>query len=160
MSLLFKVVSRANNIMYVISGITLTSMMLITVLDVILRPFGRPLTGTYELVALSGAIVAGFSIPYTSWVRGHIYMEFIIDRLPKGQKDVMLIFTRILNILLFVALGVILFESGAGMRASGEVSMTLQIPFYPVAYAVGVCSFMQCIVLICDIVKIVRGKYE
>jgi TRAP-type C4-dicarboxylate transport system permease small subunit len=146
--------------MYVVSGITLTSMMLITVLDIILRPFGKPLTGTYELVALSGAITAGFSIPYTSWVRGHIYMEFIIDRLSKGRKEVMLVFTRVLNIFLFIALGVVLFESGASMRASGEVSMTLQIPFYPVAYAVGVCSFMQCIVLICDIVKIARGEYE
>jgi len=60
----------------VIAGISLTFLMLLTVLDVILRSFRTPVVGTYELVAFSGAVVIGFAIPYTSWLRGHIFVDF------------------------------------------------------------------------------------
>jgi hypothetical protein len=43
---------------------------------------------------------------------------------------------------------------------SGEVSLTRQIPFYPVAYGLGVSCFIQCLVLITDITKVIGGKYE
>jgi hypothetical protein len=42
----------------------------------------------------------------------------------------------------------------------GEVSPTLTMPFYPVAYGLGICSFVQCLVLLCDILKILGGKHE
>jgi len=41
-----------------------------------------------------------------------------------------------------------------------EVSLTLQMPFYPVAYGIGVCCFIQCLVMVCDIVKISGGKFD
>jgi len=41
---------------------------------------------------------------------------------------------------------------------SGEVSLTLQLPFYPVAYGVAVSCFVQCLVLVADMVKIYRGN--
>jgi hypothetical protein len=40
------------------------------------------------------------------------------------------------------------------------VSLTLQLPFYPVAYGVAVACFVQCLVLLTDVVKITRGEYE
>ncbi len=49
--------------------------MLLTVADVVLRLLGRPIVGTYELVALGGAVAIGLSLPLTSWVRGHIYVD-------------------------------------------------------------------------------------
>jgi hypothetical protein len=49
--------------MGIIAGITLMFVMFLTVLDVILRYFGYPITGVYDLVALGGAIIIGFSMP-------------------------------------------------------------------------------------------------
>jgi hypothetical protein len=46
------------------------------------------------------------------------------------------------------------------LQKSGEVSLTLQMPFYPVAYGVGVCCFILCLVFVCDIMKISKGEYE
>jgi hypothetical protein len=43
---------------------------------------------------------------------------------------------------------------------SGEVSLTLQLPFYPVAYGIGVACLVQCLSLIGDLVKIAGGDYE
>lgn len=146
--------------LYIIAGITLAFMMCLTVLDVILRSFRRPIVGTYELVAFSGAVVIGFSVPLTSWLRGHIYVDFLISRFSQRVRNMIHITTRCLVIWLFLMIGWNLIRYGMDLQKSGEVSLTLQMPFYPVAYGVGICCFFQCLVLFCDILKIFGGKYE
>jgi len=144
----------------VIAGITLTFMMVLTVFDVILRSFRRPIVGTYELVAFSGAVVIGFSLPFTSWARGHIYVEFLVSRFSKKIRDVFNIVTRCMVICLFLMIGWNLIKYGMDLQKSGEVSLTMQMPFYPVAYGIGICCFIQCLVIGCDLLKIYGGRYE
>jgi TRAP-type C4-dicarboxylate transport system permease small subunit len=144
----------------VIAGISLTFLMLLTVMDVILRTLKRPIVGTYELVAFSGAVVIGFAVPLTSWLRGHIFVDFFILRFSQKVRNIFNITTRCLVIVLFFLIGWNLIKYGMDLQKSGEVSLTLQMPFYPVAYGVGVCCFVQCLVLICDVIKIFGGKYE
>jgi TRAP-type C4-dicarboxylate transport system permease small subunit len=144
----------------VIAGISLTFLMLLTVMDVILRALKRPIVGTYELVAFSGAVVIGFAVPLTSWLRGHIFVDFFILRFSQKVRNIFNITTRCLVIVLFFLIGWNLIKYGMDLQKSGEVSLTLQMPFYPVAYGVGVCCFVQCLVLICDVIKIFGGKYE
>ena len=144
----------------VVAGIVLTGMMLLTVADVILRSGGKPIVGSFELVAFCGAVVIGFSIPFTSWVRGHIYVDFFIERFSPKVKNAFNLATRCLGIGLFFLIGWNLLKMGADLLRSGEVSLTLQLPFYPVAFGIGVSCFVQCVVLLCDIFKILGGKYE
>jgi lipopolysaccharide export LptBFGC system permease protein LptF len=68
--------------------------------------------------------------------------------------------TRCLGIGLFFVIGWNLIKMGADLSKSGEVSPTLQMPFYPVVYAVGVCCFIQCLVLLADVWKVFEDKYE
>jgi TRAP-type C4-dicarboxylate transport system permease small subunit len=144
----------------VIAGISLTFLMLLTVSDVILRTLKKPIVGTYELVAFSGAVVIGFAVPLTSWVRGHIFVDFFILRFSQKVRNIFNISTRCLVIVLFFLIGWNLIKYGMDLQKSGEVSLTLQMPFYPVAYGVAVCCFVQCLVLICDIIKVFGGEYE
>jgi TRAP-type C4-dicarboxylate transport system permease small subunit len=144
----------------IIAGISLTFLMLLTVMDVVLRTLKKPIVGTYELVAFSGAIVIGFAVPLTSWVRGHIFVDFFILKFSKKVRNTFNFITRCLVIVLFFLIGWNLIKYGMDLQKSGEVSLTLQMPFYPVAYGVGVCCFIQCLVLIGDIVKIFGGEYE
>jgi TRAP-type C4-dicarboxylate transport system permease small subunit len=144
----------------VIAGISLTFLMLLTVMDVILRALKKPIVGTYELVAFSGAVVIGFAVPLTSWVRGHIFVDFLVLKFPKTIKNIFNITTRCLVIILFFLIGWNLIKYGMDLQKSGEVSLTLQMPFYPVAYGVAVACFVQCLVMLCDIVKIFGGEYE
>ncbi len=143
-----------------IAGIALTFMMCLTVADVLLRAAGHPIIGTYEIVALSLALVIGFGIPKVSLDKGHVYMEFLLEKLGPRGKDIMNTFTRVLVLVLFIFIGYNLFNVGAEFRASGEVSPTIKLPFYPVAYGVGVCCFLECVVFITDIVQIWRGQHE
>jgi TRAP-type C4-dicarboxylate transport system permease small subunit len=152
--------SRISRFLNVIAGISLTFLMLLTIADVILRAFRTPVVGTYELVAFSGAVVIGFSLPLTSWMRGHIFVDFFILKFSQRGRDIFNIATRCVVIVLFLLIGWNLIKYGMDLQKSGEVSLTLQMPFYPVAYGVGACCFVQCLVLVCDIVKISGGKYE
>jgi TRAP-type C4-dicarboxylate transport system permease small subunit len=149
-----------SKLLNIIAGIAVTAMMLLTVADVLLRAWGVPVIGTYEIVTLLLALVVGFGIPQVSLDRGHVYIEFLLERLTKRGKDMMNVFTRILCLILFALIGYNLFNVGAVFRASGEVTATVQLPFYPVAYGVAVCCLLQCCVFIFDIVRIWRGQYE
>jgi TRAP-type C4-dicarboxylate transport system permease small subunit len=143
-----------------IAGIALTLMMCLTVADVLLRATGHPIIGTYEIVALSLAVVIGFGIPKVSLDKGHVYMEFLLDKLGPRGKDIMNTFTRVLVLILFLFIGYNLFNVGAEFHASGEVSPTIKLPFYPVAYGIGVCCFLECLVFITEIVTIWGGQHE
>jgi TRAP-type C4-dicarboxylate transport system permease small subunit len=155
-----KTINGISRFLNIIAGISLTFLMLLTITDVILRGFKSPVPGTFEMVAFAGAVVIGFSLPLTSWLRGHIFVDFFILKFSQKGRDIFNIATRCVVIMLFFLIGWNLIKYGMDLQKSGEVSLTLQMPFYPVAYGVGVCCFVQCLVLVCDIVKIFGGKYD
>lgn len=152
-----KVIKRILNLF---GGVALSCMMFLTVSDVIMRAFGHPILGTYEIVALLLAIVIGFTIPVVSLDKGHVCMEALLERLSGKGGAVMITFTRVLCIVLFLIIGYNLFHVGNEFHMSGEVSSTLKIPFFPMAYGVGICCFIECLVFILDIVKVWRGQHE
>ena len=156
----FKILRFVSKLLNIIAGIAVTVMMLLTVADVLLRAGGHPIIGTYEIVALLLALVIGFGIPQVSLDRGHVYMDFLLEKLSKRGRKVMNTITRLFCIIFFLPLGYNLFNVGARFHASGEVSATIKIPFYPVAYGVAVCCLLECCVFIFDIVRIWRGQYE
>jgi TRAP-type C4-dicarboxylate transport system permease small subunit len=149
-----------SKLLNLIAGIAVTFMMFLTVADVLLRAGGHPIIGTFEIVSLLLALVIGFGIPQVSLDRGHVYMDFLVEKLSEKGRRVMNTFTRVLCLALFASIGFKLFSVGARFQASGEVSPTIMIPFYPVAYGVAVCCLLECCVFIFDIVRIWRGQYE
>ena len=153
-------VEKIGKFLNIIAGISLTFLMLLTIADVILRQFRMPVVGTYELVAFAGAVVIGFSMPLTSYVRQHIFVDFFILKFSQGVRNIFNIATRCLVIALFLLIGWNMLMYARDLQKSGEVSLTLQMPFYPVAYGVGVCCFILCLVFVCDIIKILKGEYE
>jgi TRAP-type C4-dicarboxylate transport system permease small subunit len=157
---LISTVLKVSKIMYGISGVTLVCMVLLTVLDVILRSFGRPITGIYELVGYFSTIVVGFALPFTTWTRGHVYMEFLLEKIAKQNQNIANIFTRIIGIVLFAFAAYNLVDVGVVLYTTGEGSPTLQLPVFPFAWCVATCCFLMCFVLFCDILRIYGGEYE
>ncbi len=150
---------RISRFLYVISGIGLVVMMMLTVVDVALRIVGRPITGTYELVGYLSVVVVGFALPLTTWNKGHIFMEFVIDRIGKGKRDIANTVTRIIGMVLFAVATYSLVDIGADLYNTGEGSPTLQLPVYPFAWAAALCCSIMCFVLFCDILRIYGGDY-
>jgi TRAP-type C4-dicarboxylate transport system permease small subunit len=153
-------VKGASSALAAVAGLALAFLMLLTIADVGLRILGRPIVGTYELVGLGGAIAIGLSLPLTSWVRGHIYVDSFVARLPRLPRAILNVATRLLVLALFFLLGWNLIKYALDLRAAGEVTPTLRVPFFPVALGVGLSCFIECLVMVADIVKIFRAKYE
>jgi TRAP-type C4-dicarboxylate transport system permease small subunit len=160
MDRILNTVRQLSRLLNIIAGASITFIMFLTVSDVILRLFRRPIVGTYELVAFTGAVVIGFALPLTTWMRGHIFVDFLILKLPKKLQAAFNVATRCAGIVLFYLIAANLINVGMDLQKSGEVSPTLQLPFYYVAFAVAMSCFVQCLVLLCDILKVIGGKYE
>ncbi len=160
MQVFHSVVLRVGKVMDVIGGTVLTLMMLITVLDVVLRLFRKPITGTYELVFLGGAVVIGCAIPITSWEGGHVCVDFLLEHFSPMAKKVIMLLTRLLGIAFFLLLACNLFLLGTDLFTSGEVSLTLHVPYYPAAYILALCAFVECLVLVSSFIKIIGGDHE
>jgi TRAP-type C4-dicarboxylate transport system permease small subunit len=77
-------VSKLSITTQVIAALALAFMLILTLSEVILRALGKPIVGSYELISLTGGIVIGFAIPYTSWVKGHVYVDFLLEFKAKG----------------------------------------------------------------------------
>lgn len=157
MEVLMNSVKRLSAWMNTFGGIMLFLMMMLTVVDVILRFFGKPITGTYELVAMAGATVVAFAIPQTSWDNAHIYVDFLLENRSNVTKKIFQVITRLLGVILFILLAWFLFEKANHLYKSGDVSLTLHIPYYPVAYGLAFCGLVQAIVLILQIVTLFQG---
>ena len=160
MNILLSGMETLNRWMQGVASVALTFMICLTTADVILRGFGRPIAGTYEIVAIFGGIVIGFTTPITSWMRGHISMDFLVARLPGRGKDLINFVTRCVGMGLSLTISWYIFKIGTRFLTGGEVSGSLQLPLYPVAYAIAVCFFMLAFTLFGDILKILGGKYE
>ena len=158
--MLLQMVSKVSRWMNAIAAVALAFMILLTVADVILRYFRRPIIGTYEMVALSGAVIIGFSLPFTSMMKGHVNVDFLTQKLPPKERKIFGSITKCLGILLFLIIGWNLFILGMDFHKVGEVTPTRHLPIYPVLYGVGVCCFFESLVLLVDIMKILGGKDE
>jgi TRAP-type C4-dicarboxylate transport system permease small subunit len=144
----------------IVGEIALTFMMFLTVADVIMRSFRKPIVGTYEIVAFSAAVAIGFSLPLTSWMRGHVFVDLFTAKRSPRTRTILNVATRCIVMAFFFLVGWRLIRYGMNLHRVKEVSMTLLMPFYPVAFGLAVCAFTQCLVMICDIIKIARGTYE
>ena len=144
-----------------VGGIILVLMMLVTVVDVALRCVGKPMSGTYDLVALGGALVIGFSVPYTTFKKGHIVVDVLTDRLSVRGKNLFSICTRLISLGLCIMIGWNLVVLGLDYYRTHEGSQTLQLKFYPIAYGLALGFFIQCLANIAEICQIILGgKHE
>ena len=109
-------VRQLSRFLNLIAGIAITFVMALTVGDVILRTFWRPIVGTYELVAFTGAVVIGFAVPMTSWVRGHIFVDFLVLKMPRWAQNISNFVTRCVGTLLFYLIGLNLLKMALDLQ--------------------------------------------
>jgi TRAP-type C4-dicarboxylate transport system permease small subunit len=144
------------------AGIILMGMMFLTVADVVLRYFRRPILGAYELVTFSGAIVVVFALPLTSWNKGHITVDILMEYFPRTRHYALHVVTRLMGMMFFVLLGWNLLVMGNNYYKTAELTLNLGLPLYPFAYALGICCMIEVLVLAWDAIESVLagGRHE
>jgi TRAP-type C4-dicarboxylate transport system permease small subunit len=145
-----KTVTRLAKSVNWIAAASIMGMTLLTTADVILRYFRHPIPGTYEIVGFLGSIAVGFALASTSVQRGHVAVSILFQRLsPKTQN-----FVETANSLVAAAFFSLLAWQctllANELRRSGEVSLTLEMPFYPFVYGIAVGCALLTLVLLAD----------
>ena len=146
-------------LLLLISGLTLAFMLLFTLLDVIMRAFGRPIVGDYEVISFLGAVVVGFAIPYTSLLKGQVVVDFLLEKLSKSTSDAMQIATRILSIALFLWMSWNFVVMSIDLIKSKEVTPVFRMPYYPISFGLAFACIVQCLVLSSQIREITGGRH-
>ncbi len=153
--------------MYYIAGVAIVVMMLLTCADVALRfcvtvyhAYGlnflesfKPIPGTYELVGFLGTVAVSFAMAHTSVTKGHVAVSMLVRLLPEKVQAIIGTVTDSLGLFFFamIAWQSVVYANDLQMR--GEVSLTLQLPFYPFVYGVGFAAASVCLVLLVDLSK-------
>ena len=135
-------------------------MMGLTCADIVLRLFRHPILGTYEVAGFLGAVVASFAMAQTTIERGHVAVQVIVARFSPRVQEVIYVITHLLSLLLFALLAWECIRYGNDLWTSGEVSMTLQLPFFPVLYGIALSAAIVCLVLLVDILQVMARGAE
>ncbi|HSV97593.1 MAG TPA: TRAP transporter small permease [Spirochaetota bacterium] len=130
-----------------ISMAAVFAMMALTVADVILRFLRMSMPGAYDIVGLLGAVMISFSLAYTSVEKGHIAVEFIVQKLPDKARSVIDAITGLLSTLFFAMATWRLAVYALDFYRSGEVSMTIKMPVYPFVFGMSLGSALLTMVL-------------
>ncbi|OGP94512.1 MAG: hypothetical protein A2Z19_06480 [Deltaproteobacteria bacterium RBG_16_54_18] len=138
----------------VIAGSVLACMMLITLFDVTMRQFKKPLIGGMELISFSGAVVIGFALPYSTLKKSHIYVDLLVDKLSKRPQAILKMLTRIITILLFLFIGYNFILYGLDLIKTGEVSAGFRLPYYPITFGLAVACFLEALTLFSDLLDL------
>lgn len=139
---------------------SIVAMMLLTGLDVILRIVYEPITGTFEIIGLLGAITISFALAKTTLEQGHIAVKLLMVRLPPRPRAVINFTTRVLTMVLF---GLLSWQSAVfatDLWEGHEVSPTLGLPFHPVVYGIAFSCAFVCLLSLLDIFKLVTKSYR
>jgi len=152
--------------MYYMAGAALVLMMVLTCVDIVLRlavtlygKFGweflsrlKPIAGTYELVCFLGSTAASFAMAHTLVESGHVAVSFLVRLFSEKTQAVFQVVTSSLAFLFF---GLLTWQSvlyAQKLKKWGEVSMTLELPFYPFVYGLAFAAAAVCLVLIMTII--------
>ena len=154
-----KAVQLLSTFFNLFAAVSLTAMIVLTCLDVSMRYFfNRPIAGTYDLVSLMGAVIAAFAMPYTMLKKGHVAVDLVVRMLSPVKQLIVETVTHVVGILLFLIMVWQCFLLASDMKAAGEVTPTLLLPFYPIVYCMAVCFFMLCIAMLVNLLNIWRKR--
>ncbi|HPS55534.1 MAG TPA: TRAP transporter small permease [Sedimentisphaerales bacterium] len=159
---LIRILDRINNIFekafIAIGGTLLVFMVLITCINIVLRWFWVPLRGTFELMGLMGAVVASFALAYTQARKEHISVDILIQTFTMSLRRLLAVINDLACICFSVIASWQIIKIANNLFASGELTETLGIIFYPFTYAVAFGFIALSLIFFTDICKFLFTK--
>jgi len=142
-----------NKILVVLGGIAVLALMALATGNVVLRMFGMPYRGAYEIVSFLGAVVIAFALGFTQKQKGHIVVDILSDKFPRNVQAGI---DKVADLVIMIFFGIVCWQISAwGMTIvhSNEVSETLKIPFHPFVFAVSAGFAMLSFTALADFLK-------
>jgi len=136
-----------------LAGAGVLAMIAVTCLDVVLRQFGHPLVGAYDLVRIAGGLTLACALPVTTAVKGHVAIEFFFHKLHRRGRIVVDSLMRLLQCGAFLIAARECARHGQKLLRSGEVTPTLQWPTFWVLWVLAGACFLTALVTLFHLVQ-------
>lgn len=148
-----RIVHLILNIGVFTGGAFLVGLMLLTVVNIIVRFFGKTVPGYYDIVLVMLVVPCSFAIVYASVQKTHVVIDILVARFTQRSQSILHVFTSFLGlglwaVILWTSIGII----PERIRA-GEYSTTIGIPYLPFRLAWVFALTILCLVLLIDLVK-------
>jgi TRAP-type C4-dicarboxylate transport system permease small subunit len=151
-----KLIRSLTRKMSYVSALAIMLMMCLICADIVLRFFGHPIPGTYEIVGFLGSFTISFSLAYTSMEKGHIAVDIFFRRLPFRAQYTLEGMVEALNLFIFAVATWQCAAYGLDLQRHHEVSMTIGLPVYPVVLGISLGCALLCLALLFNLVKAIR----
>jgi TRAP-type C4-dicarboxylate transport system permease small subunit len=163
MVVLEKISIVLNQVLLWIAGLFLVAMITITGANIVLRQFGLPIRGTFELMGYFGAVVTALALGYTQVKRGHIAVDIVVLRFSEKTQRILLAVNHLVCLAFFIIVTLQVYKYATTLWETGEVTETLQIVYYPFTYAVALGCLILAFTFLVEFLKIIlvdRGSSQ
>jgi len=160
MNLLEKINTWLNRILVLLAGVFLVGMVALTCTNILLRTLWVPVQGTFELMGFAGALVTAFALGYTQIKKGHISVDVLVETFSPGIRRILVFINNVICCAFFGLAAWQLAVKAGTLKATGEVTETLGIIYYPFTYAVALGCFVLALVMLTDIVRQIIAPKE
>ena len=151
--ILSKITELLNKTLTFLAGLILIVMVLLTCANIVFRMFWVPISGTYELMGFSGALLTAFALAYTQVKKGHISVDVLVNVFPQKAQWVLSAINNGMCFIFFMLAGWQLAIKANTLRTTGEVTETLRIIYYPFTYAVALGCVVLALILLTDFLR-------
>jgi TRAP-type C4-dicarboxylate transport system permease small subunit len=140
-----------------VSALLLASLVLLSGLNVVFRMAGHPISATYELSGLAGALLAALALAETQRRRGHVELDlFTRGYSPAVQRRLGAV-NVLAGALLMIVLALQMARRAGTLLRAGEVSETLKLPYPWLMYAATLGLLLLAVSFLTDFVLLVLG---
>lgn len=131
-----------------VGRIIILALMFFVVLNVILRYVFRSINGAYDYVQMCMLVAVSVSFVRTAYLRAHIEISLLTDRLPRRIQGAIGIACDLLGAGLFAIGTWQCWAMGNALKASHDATLTVFIPLYPFAWVLAICMGVMVAVLL------------
>jgi len=151
-----RVLNRIISIFTAIGFAALLLMMLVVVTNIITRPLGKPIVGTYEAAQLLIVVAVAFSLSYAALKDCHVRMDIVTVRLSRKTKSVLVVITSLLSLGIWILITWYTLAFANEQLLIGEHSSIMSFPVFPFRYILALGGIILCLVQIVDIIKAIK----
>ena len=150
-------VTRINAVLLGLASVTLLLTILVAVANMLLRPLGHPITGSFEIMGYGSAVVTALALGFSQERKSHIAVNILFKHFSPCWRKWLSMAGLFVSTVFFGAVAARLFVFALDLKKNGELSETLMLPFYPVAFIVSFGLFILSLNLFHDILTLFRG---
>lgn len=143
----------ANKLLLMCGGLFLVGMVVLTCANIAGRIFGMPVRGTFELMGFFGAVTAAFALGHTHIKKGHVAVDVLMNQFSNRTRRVLNFINSLAGMLFFMVVAWQIATLAGVLKASGEVTETLGIAYYPFTLCVALGCGALTLVFIADLIK-------